>query len=134
MKKKLRKADLILIGGMLAAGLILALVLIFTRSEGATVRVKVDGEIVRSFPLIEDIVYTIQGVNGGTNELVISGGSAEVHEASCPDGLCVNMGKIHYNGESIICLPNKVVVEIIGGEAGAPDSEAIDIIAGGRQG
>ena len=33
-------------------------------------------------------------------------------EADCPDQLCVHQKKISMNHESIICLPNRVVVEI----------------------
>ena len=32
----------------------------------------------------------------------------------CPDGLCVGQGKISLTGERITCLPNRVMVEIVG--------------------
>ena len=36
--------------------------------------------------------------------------------ATCPDGDCVKQGRICDEGETIVCLPNKVVVEILGSE------------------
>jgi hypothetical protein len=33
-------------------------------------------------------------------------------EAECPDRSCVKQGKISKNKESIVCLPNKVIVEV----------------------
>ena len=39
-----------------------------------------------------------------------------MEEADCPDLLCVHQKAISKEGESIICLPNKVVVTIRGGE------------------
>ena len=32
--------------------------------------------------------------------------------ADCPDHLCVKQKAISKEGESIICLPNKVIVEV----------------------
>lgn len=109
-------AALLLIGG------IIALILLLTRKNGALVEVRVDGKLVASYPLGKDAEYDIAGVNGGVNHLVIRNGEVWVESASCPDGLCVNMGHIHYEGASIICLPNRVVIEIVGeGASGGAD-------------
>ena len=54
--------------------------------------------------------------DGSYNLLVIQDGKADVTEASCPDGICVNHRAISKQGQSIVCLPNKVVVEIENGE------------------
>jgi len=56
----------------------------------------------------------------------IEGGEAYLKEADCPDGLCVGMGKISRSGQSIICLPHKVVVDIVGGD----EEPAVDVTAG----
>ena len=34
-------------------------------------------------------------------------------DASCPDQLCVDQNEISFDKESIICLPNKVVLTVI---------------------
>ena len=34
-------------------------------------------------------------------------------EASCPDQLCVDQNEIYFDKESIICLPNKVVITVV---------------------
>ncbi len=82
--------------------------------KGATVVVSVDGKEVASFPLDEDTVYNIGGYHGGENILEVKDGKAHLTDASCPDKLCVSMGYINKSGQSIICLPNKVVIEIKG--------------------
>ena len=92
------------------------------------VQVRVDGEIVKEFDINQDTTYEIQGVDDGTNLLVIKDGVAEVTEASCPDSLCINMGQISNVGESIVCLPNKVVVEVVSEEP--DDNQQIDYIVG----
>lgn len=35
-----------------------------------------------------------------------------VSEATCPDKICVHQGKIHMDGEIIVCLPNKMTAQI----------------------
>lgn len=134
MNKKTKKADLILLCVIIGIGAILGLVLLLTRSAGASVQIRVDGKVVQTFPLSVDRSYTINGAEGGINELVIENNSARLIGADCPDALCVNMGTIRYNGESIICLPHKAVIEVIGGQAPEADDDTPDIIAGGRQG
>ncbi len=75
---------------------------------GAAAAGSVDGEIEAVYSLGEDKEIEI---NGGTNTLVIRNGKADMTEADCPDKLCVKQRAISRNKESIICLPNKVVVE-----------------------
>jgi hypothetical protein len=126
--EKRGKADLLLLGGILAVGAVLGLVLLLTRHSGTQVQVRVDGMVVANYALSQNRTYEIEGVDGGTNLLVIENGEAWVEEASCPDGLCQNMGKISQNGQSVICLPNKVVVEICSGEE--ENDTGVDMIAG----
>jgi hypothetical protein len=82
----------------------------------ATVVVTIDGEEYGTFPLNKDVEETIEFPDGSYNKLVISEGYASVSEASCRDQICVNHMHIHYSGETIVCLPNKLVIEIINGE------------------
>lgn len=123
---KLRKADLLLLAAALVFGAVLAAVLLL-RSPGGTVQVRVAGAITAGYPLDVDASYTIIGVNGGTNLLVIEDGAARIEEASCPDGVCVHTGRIRRNGQSIVCLPNQVVVEIV---SDTENSSGVDMTAG----
>lgn len=125
---KLRKADLILLAVVLALGAVLAAVLLLRSSGGGMAQVRVAGVVTASYPLDEDASYTITGANGGTNLLVIEDGSARIEEASCPDGVCVHTGRVHRDGQSIVCLPNQVVVEIV--SESAENSSGVDITAG----
>lgn len=122
--KKPRRADILLIGGLIIALGIAALVLNLTKSSGDTVIVRVSGEQVYSFCLDEDVDMVIEGKDGGTNRLIISDGKAWLQNATCPDKLCEGMGKIDSSGESVICLPNEVVVEIHGA-----DEDDVDTVA-----
>lgn len=85
-------------------------------SDGAMAVVTIDGAVYGTYPLSEDITERIELPDGSYNILTISGGYADVTEASCPDQICVKHNHIRYSGESIVCLPNKLIVEVKGGE------------------
>lgn len=119
MEKRIGKKDLILLAVVFAAALVIFCVFRLQNQEaGAQVRVTVDGEVYGTYDLnpsggkAQKIEIEKDGVV--TNILVIEEGKADVTEADCPDKLCVNQKAISATGETIVCLPNKVVVEVIG--------------------
>ncbi len=121
-KRAFGKRDLILFAVIIAAGLIgMAVLYLRPAVTSGTVEVAVDGVVTMTLPLSEDTEVRIDGVNGGENLLVIEDGKAKIISASCPDGVCVRHYAISRDGESIICLPNRVVVTIRGGEKGEVD-------------
>jgi len=84
------------------------------------IRVTANGEEVLVRQLGEDHEeLTVRGFEGDSY-LEISGGKVRMIDSACPDKLCVKSGWISRQGESIVCLPNRVVIEITGGEGG-PD-------------
>ena len=117
-----RRADLIVIASLLLLALVLYLVIGATRQEGGVVVVCVDGVETERHALSEDGIYPL---NGGSNILVIAEGQAWLSDANCPDLLCVKQGRIHYTGQSIICLPNRLTVTVEGGE-----SDGVDFVVG----
>jgi len=112
---QIRKNDILMIIGALLVATIIGLLLLFFRKEGAYVVVSVNGQEVSRHALSEDTEVPI-GSDETYNILVIKEGRALVRKASCPDGLCVSQGEIKFSGQSIICLPNKVTVRIVGGK------------------
>lgn len=80
-------------------------------------QVTVDGQLVETLDLSVNTTVTITGASGGTNVLVVKDGQIWCSDASCPDKLCVKQGKKHLPTDTIVCLPNKMVVTITGGTA-----------------
>ena len=115
-----RRHDILFIAVLLFLCAAAALGLYVFREDGDTVTVSIDGQLYAEYPLTEDRVVELIS-DGGFNRLVIEDGYAYVEEASCPDGICSSHGPIGHNGESIICLPNKVVIEIHRREQNQPD-------------
>ena len=77
------------------------------------VEISIDGELYGRYNLEEEQKIEIHD----TNLVEISEGTAKMTWAECPDQICVHHKEISRTGESIICLPNKIVVSIIGGDA-----------------
>ncbi|MDO5695790.1 MAG: NusG domain II-containing protein [Eubacteriales bacterium] len=89
---------------------------------GLHVEVRVAGKRILSLPLHTDCEKEI--VNDfGTNRLVIRDGKARIIEADCPDKLCVYQKAIARPGETLICLPHQLVVEVVGDAP--PDLDSI---------
>ena len=106
------KNDIILIIVMIALSVSSWFIIDAVKTEGGSVIVMIDGKESAKYALNEDSEITIK--NGeNINNLIIEDGVAKIIEASCPDKLCVKQHSIAYNGETITCLPNKVVVKII---------------------
>lgn len=118
---KTHRNDAILIAVLLILGGALAAFLYATRQSGGYVSVQVDGETLMELPLSED-TRIVLGSGEHTNTLVIENGTARVAEAACPDQICVNQGTVQYEGESIVCLPHKLVVTVMGGQANGVDA------------
>ena len=125
-KRKIRN-DLILAAVIVAIAAVCLLFLNITKVNGNSVVVKVDGEEIIRFSLSQNVEYDI--ITGKNNEkintLVIKDGKASVTRADCPDGICKEYRPVCYAGETIVCLPHRIVIEITG-EA-SPDG--IDIAA-----
>ena len=115
-----RKNDILLIGVLLAVICLSGLLLFLFAKAGDTVIVTVSNRVYGEFSLAEDRVVEIRAENA-LNILVIENGKAYIREASCPDGICCAHHPISLNGESIICLPNQVVVKIKANSEDSPD-------------
>ncbi|MGN0408534.1 MAG: NusG domain II-containing protein [Bacteroides sp.] len=116
MGKKKMLHDLILVGAVLAAALaVYALVNVLGR-DGQTVVVTVDGTVIAEKPITVNDAVEIKDADG-YNRVVIDNREVYMESADCPDKVCVKTGRIRRAGETIVCLPHKVVVEIKGGSS-----------------
>lgn len=117
----MKKNDFILLGVILLVAVIgFGIYVYFAQADAGVVTVTVDGAVYGTYSLKKEQKIKIHD----SNVLMIQDGHADMIEADCPDQICVNHKTISKNKESIICLPNKVVVEVNGGEEAQVDSMA----------
>lgn len=120
--KRFGKNDLFLIFALLAACVAVYLMFSMGRKEGGSVVVSVDGKEYGSYVLFEEQTVEITDEDGHvTNVLVIQDGEAYMQSADCPDKLCVRQRAVRRAGESIVCLPNRVVAAVEGMEESGLD-------------
>ena len=109
----MKKKDIILIIViLLIAGIMYVAVQYAQWGQGTTVKITVDGKIYGTYPMGKYKTIEIK-TSKGTNIVEIKDDFVEMKEADCPDKYCVKQGKIKHSGENIVCLPHKVVVDIV---------------------
>ena len=128
MYLSLRKADFLLFFIFIAVAALIAAVPLVRSSVGAPmVRIIAQGELAGIYPLDSDNEIEIER-DGHRNVVVIKDNTVHMDYSDCKNQVCVNTGKISKAGETIVCLPNYVIVEIVSSEEGGEDDEAIDAI------
>jgi hypothetical protein len=121
--KHKKRNDLLLILCLLVVAVLIWLAISLRTTDGAWVVVTRDGNEIARYELSEDTEVDIND-EAGYNKLVIKDGIADVTDADCPDRLCVRQTAISKNGQSIVCLPHKLVISIEGGAADDLDAVA----------
>lgn len=117
--KMIKKGDvlivlLLIIGSFLPLGLFTYQQAMANQTDLKAV-VKVDGETMYVFDLVDDgqtETYRYHDEDGHENIIVRTGNSVTIVEANCSDQVCVRMGDISKVGETNLCLPHKLLVEI----------------------
>lgn len=111
VRKYFRIGDIIVLLLVLLASLVLGMA--FSKSgDGDTFYIKRDG-IYETYSLVTD--REIQLVSNGIEvKVTVSEGKVLVTSATCPDKLCVNSKPVSKKGETIVCLPARLVVGISG--------------------
>ena len=113
---RLTRLDRIIVVVLLAVCAIF-FVVIGLRSPGRTVLVSLDKKTIFTAPLSRDRSVELEGPLGITH-LEISNGQARIASSPCPYKVCIGMGGIRRQGEIIACVPNRLLVQIVGEETG----------------
>ena len=115
----MKKKELIFIGGILVLALAMWAEMSFVnKGSHGTICITVDGKEYGTYSLAKNQTIKIND----TNVCEIKDGQARMISAECPDHLCIKQKAINKKGGTIVCLPNKVVIE---GEKSS-DSDSTD--------
>ena len=110
----MKKKDIYIITAavLLAAAAWLMISGIQKKGSGEEVIVYKDGEVFYAGPISADTTITVEDEKGNINIVVVKDGKAIIEKANCPDQICVHTRPAEKDGQSIICLPNRVSVEV----------------------
>lgn len=96
-------------------------------TDGETyVSIQVEGKEVEKIIFDKAVVGRTMKIKTdyGFAEVEIGDGEVWLNSSTCPDQLCIKSGKISRSGEMLVCLPNKIVVEVKNNN----DGNKIDIV------
>ena len=127
----MKKKDMVLGIGIVVIALIMLLIMQMTRTEeGNRVQITLDGKVYGTYSLGKNRVIEVKD-GSFYNKIRIEDGKAYMEEANCPDGYCEEQGKISGRTQTIVCLPHKLVVEVLeaDNDTKANEEEIPDTIA-----
>jgi len=122
------KNDIILLIALLMAALILFPIVSHSKKPGTYALVELDGTEYATLALDTDTTLTVT-CDQGSNTIVVHAGAVSVTSADCPDKICVNHASINLIGETIVCLPHKLVITIKSDYPAIESEGSIDAVA-----
>ena len=105
----------LIIGILIVTGIVVLTSNLISRNNSGSAAVAVvtiDGKEYNRYPLDREVTERIELSDGVYNVISIHDGICEITEASCRDQICVHHMNVQYDGQTIVCLPNKLVVTI----------------------
>ena len=106
--------DLLFLATLLLCGILLTAGIYLHAKDGQFVRITIGGAVYGTYPLDEDQEISVEADGEQINLVRIRSGSVSMEQATCPDELCVKQGSISKTGQTIVCLPHELVVEVYG--------------------
>ncbi|MCR5654892.1 MAG: NusG domain II-containing protein [Lachnospiraceae bacterium] len=143
-KEHLRSLILVIVILSISGGALLVQHMYGKRSSVLRVHVEVEGNCILDVPITEDGTYVVREgtltvepeksretvetvetsgtvetaetskTDGNINVIAIEDGSVSVTEANCSNHICVKTGNISKSGETICCLPHRLIITLTG--------------------
>lgn len=120
----LKKGDIFIIFIIFFISISVFLFLFTNKSNTKVCLIKHNNDIVKTIHLDENTNDTVVIDDEYKTVISIENGNVFVEKSTCPNQVCVHTGKISNTYQSIACIPNKVLIEIIGN-----DDQEVDYIA-----
>lgn len=107
------KGDKILIGIVLVFNLLSIPFIFALKKAGADVIVEKDNKLVGKYSLKKEQLISVEGKLGIT-DIEIKDGQARIVRSPCLHKVCIKMGWIRHSGKIAACIPNKVIIRVVG--------------------
>lgn len=111
------KGDLIIVAFIIVLAVTTLIFMLPKSYDENILEIYLDGELIQSVELVEGEYQTIEIDETAQNTIEIDGLQVRIIEATCYDSVCVNTGYISKAGEVIVCMPNKLLLKIVGDES-----------------
>ncbi len=128
--KIFKKLDIIIIVFLIILSFIPYLIFAKTLSKNYNTtyaNIKISGKLYDNIPLSSfkgEKTLTIK-TKHGNNIVLIKDNTIRIVEADCRDDLCIKQGAISKVGQTIVCLPHELIIEIKGDESTSSDDSIL---------
>jgi len=111
------KKDVIFFAGVAILFFAVLTYIYLNKKQGKIAIIKYNGKVVKILPLSKNGIYKVRGF---ISEMLlkVSNGTIQVVKSGCPRKVCMKKGKLYICGDTIVCVPNKVVISVQGEEEG----------------
>lgn len=123
----MKKMDYIILSGLLVLGVVLTFFIFRpVDTEPEVLEVRQNGKVLMTLPLSENTTKTIENGSNKENTFTVQDGTVTMTEADCGDHTCIQTGSISNTGESIVCLPHRLVLQIVSNtDSGETEPDAV---------
>jgi len=118
IKKILKFSKSIKFGDWFIIFLFCALIVISTKllwslPQGEYLEIYENNKILATYSLNQEITKEINGAKGKT-KIIINNGKVRFSSSPCPKKYCIHQGWINKANQTIVCIPNKISISIVG--------------------
>ncbi len=111
---KIKKMDIVIIIALFFTSLALVFLTksITSQAGGEYLVIELDGKEYGRYDLSKDRTIDVESQNGGLNTIEIKNKKARMIYANCLDLICTRMPPISEKGQTIVCLPHRLYLEV----------------------
>lgn len=121
---QMKPLDWLLIVCLMAVSFSPYLLLNRQQTSGHLAQLRVSSQVIKTFDLSKNQTYTYKDKDGDINKIEVRDGKIAIVYANCGDQICVRKGFIDKTGQTIVCLPHQLVIEVISSNE-TPDGNRI---------
>ena len=121
MKRKwIQKQDILVLAVLLFTAAAVYAGLALSSGEEKRVVITLNSQVLYDIAL--DEVESEQKLKAGSVSVLVTPQGARVIAADCPDGLCIACGLLENAGDTAVCVPGHVSVQIVSGQKDGLDA------------
>ena len=88
----------------------------YSKDQGSRVKIQSEGD-AQIYDMAEHAIRILRGPKG-MSEVEVGSSGIRMRTSSCPFQRCVHRGWMRRQGDMIVCIPNRIVVTILGARLG----------------
>ena len=111
-KRKLISLKEFLIIAAIAIPALCAYIFFGAGAAGTHAEIRMHNRVVHTVTLNEDKIFYL--APHPAVQFIVRGGRIAFYKSNCPDHICVRTGFLHLPGQIAVCMPNRVVLSIVG--------------------